>query len=422
MYRYLLVVMMLVLSVFASTAQDDTLIDAPVVISDALLEHLIDLERQTIEMRGLQPSVEVIREFPNRQQLLDYVYNDIGAELTPDVIHEANVVYRAMGFWDADFDLEETYLMLLGDQIAGFYDLETKIMNTVTSDGGTLGDVLSTLDRIVYVHEYTHFLQDQNYDLTELQEAIPDDNYDYSQAVLALIEGDASAVMSDFTTKLLSENPLLAVGLLLTGMDTAMPAGVPAILIEELLASYTLGEMFVRSLVNDGGWERVNEAYLNPPTSMMHIYYPQKYLDDVQPIAVTLTADAGALGDGWELTTSNILGIFYWREYTAQTLGMTGVNPLISGWMGDYNHYYYHPESDQVAWSARITWESEEARDTFLQAVVEDGLMAEFDRSSVACGTVDGQVSCMMAVDERDTLYAVAPSIEGALALVELAD
>jgi hypothetical protein len=417
--RYFIVLLVFVLSVVVSFAQEDTVLDAPVVISDALLDHLLDLERQTVELRGLEPSEEVIREFPNREQLMDYVYNVIGAELTPDVIAESNVMYRAMGFWDADFDLEATYLMLLSDQIAGFYDLETKIMNTVTSDGGALGDVLSVLDRIVYVHEYTHFLQDQNYDLTELQESVPDDNVDYSQAVLSLIEGDASTIMSDFTTKLLSENPLLAIGLLLTATDTAIPAGVPDIMIEELTASYTLGETFVRALIADGGWERVNQAYITPPTSMMHIYYPQKYLDGVQPIAVTLTDDASVLGDGWDLSSSSILGIFYWREYVKETIGLNTANALMAGWMGDYNHYYYHADNDQVAWSARITWEDETSRSNFYQTI---GIVLgdETVESGAICGEVGEQFACIEALGERDVLYTVAPTLEQASALVEL--
>lgn len=418
MYRYWIVAVLLVMSVFVSVAQDDTSVETP-VISDALLTHLQELEQETIALRGLSPEQEVIREFPNREQLMDYVYNVIGAEITPEVVHEANMVYRAMGFWDADFDLQETYLMLLSDQIAGFYDLETKIMNTVTSDGGALGDTLSVLDRIVYVHEYTHFLQDQNYDLTTLQESAPDNNDDYSQAILSLIEGDATATMTDFTTKLLTEKPLLAIGMLLSGVDTAMPAGVPDILISELTASYTLGESFVRALIRDGGWDRVNEAFINPPTSMMHIYHPQKYLDGVQPLEVTLTDDASVLGDGWTLEAHKIIGMFYWSEYIKQTIGLSHGNQLISGWMGDYNHYYYHAENDQIAWSARITWD-EEANRTIFYETIGIVLGEEPTESGAICGDVGEFFACINASGERDILYTIAPSIEQALALIEL--
>lgn len=422
MYRYFFVVALLVMSVLTTMAQDHTDVVNPdtAIVSDALLEHLSDLEQRAIDLRGLQPTDEVIRDFPDRDQLTDYVYNVIGAELTPDVVHKSNVMYRAMGFWDANFDLVETYLMLLNDQIAGFYDLETKIMHTVTSNGAALGDSLSILDRVVYVHEYTHFLQDQNYDLTTLQSNIPDTNTDESMAVLALIEGDATVTMTDFVTNLISENPLLAVGLLLTTMDTAMPEGVPEVMIAELTASYTLGENFVRSLIRQGGWDQVDEAFLNPPTSMMHIYYPQKYLDGVQPIEVGLTDGANVLGDDWTLTYETTLGIFYWREYGKSILGLTGINPLTSAWMGDYNHFYYNESEDQVAWSSRITWEDEISRTLFYQVIGEDAFKSDSADNDVLCGMVGLQFGCIKPIDERDLIYAVAPSIEQATALVEL--
>jgi len=65
---------------------------------------------------------------------------------------------QPLGLLEADFDLGTFYTNLLSEQIAGYYDDETKEMYVV-------GEQFSGMERLTYSHEYVHALQDQNYDI-----------------------------------------------------------------------------------------------------------------------------------------------------------------------------------------------------------------------------------------------------------------
>ena len=58
------------------------------------------------------------------------------------------------------------------------------------------GQPLSFTDQITYVHEFTHALQDQYFDLNTLLSPQVEDNPDQALAVTSLVEGDATASMT----------------------------------------------------------------------------------------------------------------------------------------------------------------------------------------------------------------------------------
>ncbi|MCA9906842.1 MAG: hypothetical protein KC547_23465, partial [Anaerolineae bacterium] len=60
------------------------------------------------------------------------------------------------------------FIEVLGSQVAGFYDTETGVMNVIPVIGDDPGEGLSLTEQIIYVHEYTHALQDQHFTLDSL--------------------------------------------------------------------------------------------------------------------------------------------------------------------------------------------------------------------------------------------------------------
>ena len=65
----------------------------------------------------------------------------------------------AFGLINPDFDLQNLYIDLYSEQIAGFFDIEENEMVVVQGEG------FGGVERFVYAHEYTHVLQDQNFDI-----------------------------------------------------------------------------------------------------------------------------------------------------------------------------------------------------------------------------------------------------------------
>src|SRR5690606_23013873 len=120
---------------------------------------------------------------------------------------------------EPDVNLRDVYLELLGAQVAGFYDSDTKMMNVVPTSG-LLSDDLTLTEEIIYVHEFTHALQDQFFGLDPLIE--PEEvakHPDRALAAISLVEGDATAVMQVYVQNVVSRNPMAAFQILGEGLQ-----------------------------------------------------------------------------------------------------------------------------------------------------------------------------------------------------------
>ena len=93
---------------------------------------------------------------------------------------------RALGLVEGDVDLIGANEDLDAASITGFYSDRTKRMVV----RGT--DITDVVTRVTVVHELTHALQDQRYDLNHLNGLVRDSGEDF--ALTGLIEGDASYV------------------------------------------------------------------------------------------------------------------------------------------------------------------------------------------------------------------------------------
>ena len=80
------------------------------------------------------------------------------------------------------------------EETLGFYDHEEDRLCLI----GDSAVAVDPMDKLTLAHEYAHALQDQHFDLSALMEQ--DDDSEASGAMLALIEGDATVVMSFYFT------------------------------------------------------------------------------------------------------------------------------------------------------------------------------------------------------------------------------
>ena len=149
---------------------------------------LAEIEEQVIAIRGLEAADIGPAEIITRAELADELARIFEEDYPPEEQRRDNLSLRAFGLLEADQDVAELQLELLGDRVLGFYDDDEKRM-VVVSDTG-----LDVEARITYAHEYTHALQDAAYGLDSLQpDAVGED--DRGLARVALIEGDASVAM-----------------------------------------------------------------------------------------------------------------------------------------------------------------------------------------------------------------------------------
>lgn len=413
--KQLLFMLLLIIITYPITAQQDDTIE----ISPELIAHLDQLDVAVSQLRELDILADVERRFPTRQDVIDFVMQATQEELDVQTVLEQTQFYIAFDFVSPEFDLVATYTTLLADQVAGFYDPETGIMNVLlTSPDAVLEDELPILEQLVYVHEYTHALQDQHFDLLTYLEDVTEP--DASLAALALVEGDATLVMQDYTLLLAEQDPLALLALLDDDLllDAEMPAGTPAVLEAELTMPYFDGLLFVMALHRDGGWDSVDAAYANPPVSTEQIFHPEKYLAGEMPIAVSLPPVE--LGEGWEQLMDYTLGEFYLREYlNTQVDRSTAINAA-AGWGGDRMNLYYNADRDARAWVIELVMDTPEDAVEFKTAYM-DFILGRLPESTVIgdCYTTQAETLCLLDVDDTTLKISYAPEVALARQLLD---
>ena len=232
---------------------------------------------------------------------------------------------RALGLIAGDTKLQQDSTKIQSSGVLAFYsDQQEKVVvrGTGTLDAST---------RVILAHELTHALQDQHFDLKKLRsEAAPGADL----AVLSLIEGDAVSVENEYYDSLSTADQ--------TAYDDAQTsaygefqtatADVAPVLSLEFDAPYEFGPAFVAALRNERGYQRVDEAFADPPTSMEQVMWPARYLARQDPVAVDIPKSTEAES---ELFPPEPLGAFETYLVLAQRLDPKVALTAARGWGGD---------------------------------------------------------------------------------------
>ncbi len=242
-------------------------------------------------------------------------------------------VYRALGLLAEGVSLRDAYLELQGGQVIGYYDPSVDELFIVSRSGG-----LGPTQRVTYAHEFTHELQDRQFDLESLGLAEATDEGDRALAILALVEGDATSVQTAWMTANLS--PVELGQIVAEAADPeilAVLGRAPAILLETSLFAYQAGAAFVGTLLAQGGYWAVDAAYEALPASTEQVIHPEKYLTGEAPVDVALPGDLAArFAGGWTLDAQDTLGEFQLRIWLREG-GLAGdvARLAAEGWGGD---------------------------------------------------------------------------------------
>jgi len=292
----------------------------------------------------IESDVRAIRGLQAKKEVDPVVLDDAGIKKitadgfkkdNPQALVDANErLLKGLGLLPADANLGELYVKLLGEQVAGLYSPDDKQLYVVSRSGK-----LGPTEKTTFAHEYTHALQDQNFDLGSLKLDEVGEG-DKGIAGLSLVEGDATLVMSLWQIQHLSQADLLQLlGESLNPEVTASLDAMPKVLQESLLFPYTAGLSFVQALQASGGWDAVNAAFRDPPASTEQVLHPEKYASHEAPVDVTLPADLPAkLGPGWTKGLEDTLGEFQLKVWLDQAGGGSGgpsADTAAAGWGGD---------------------------------------------------------------------------------------
>jgi hypothetical protein len=392
----------------------------PEPIPPEIAVQMDQIETEVITLRNLQPTGPVSRRLLSPDDLRQKIESDFFEDYPIEEAEQDTIVLSAIGLLDPDFDMFNFYQDLLSEQIAGQYDQNTKEMDIIQDSG------FGGIERLTYAHEYTHALQDQNYDiengLNYSSESCKEDS-ERCAAIQALLEGDASMLELEWFNNYATSQDFYDIQDFYQDYEGPVLESAPDFLREDFIFPYIYGQSFVEYLYNIGGWDAINNAYRDLPLSTEQILHPERYPDD-RPIEIEKPDLSLVLGDQWQELDSGVMGEWYTylilahgREPDARIDDVEAQNAS-EGWGGDYYLVYYDEQNQDTVVVMRTIWESENDAKQFFDAFQQHS-SARFGSPSNDEGNrinwTHPEGFTEISIDELETTWIFAPDEATAL-------
>jgi hypothetical protein len=263
-------------------------------------------------------------------------------------LKNGEMVLKKFGLVPRDFDVDTFLVQLMREQVAGYYDPQTKYVNLL--------NWLPPETQIpVLAHELTHALQDQNFGMEKWvrgpnhkkkmspAETIADD--ESTVARHAVLEGQAMAVMIDYMLaplgKSLVNSPQIADAMeagMAQGGDSPVFSKSPLYLQRVLIFPYTYGLDFERALLKKGKNAAFAGVFQRPPQNTREVMEPDAYLANEKLAPLAPPDVASLLGKEWEMYDVGSIGEFDVAMIAEQFGDATASKRIYPNWRGGY--YY----------------------------------------------------------------------------------
>ena len=247
--------------------------------------HVAELLQTAETYRGLKALRPVPAGSMSARKLKKQLRESMPKDFPPAELKSLEISLKAFGLIPETMDLGRYLPELLSSQVAGFYEPDGKYLALVA-----LPKAVDMNEDMVLVHELTHALQDQHFDLHRFEDRDP--LSDGGTAKRALVEGDATLVMIDAGLRTsFAATPGAEAGMagllqdpeaLLAGSPDLPGAremsAAPAWIRESLIFSYFQGFAFCVSARRRGGQALLDYAFTtDPPRSTEQILHPEKW-------------------------------------------------------------------------------------------------------------------------------------------------
>ncbi len=310
-------------------------------------------------------------------------------------------VLRVLQLVDGNNDHLMTQLLdLYQSQVLAFYDpLDhvyysirelPKAMDAAGLDPATMRDM-------VVIHELTHALQDQRFDVGAREAALTKDS-DGGLAFHALLEGEATLVMMAYMLDkmgqpldALVQNPSVLEAMA-GGADKNIDPGVPRYFVETLKFPYMEGLRLCIEGYRRGGWKELDKMDANPPRSTREVLHPDDYFARLERGARGAAFDNAALLTTSRTLTVEHLGEFHWRYLVGAKAS--------AGWVDDRVQIAQSDACEPTV-LAEVRYSSEASarafRDAYVAFLHERGVAAraavEGERVRIAYGADDALIA-----------------------------
>ena len=309
---------------------------------DERLARMVDSLRPSVEratgMRFTGPTRSALR---TRDEIREYLTGRLREDFPPEREEGIGAVYRLLGLIPDTLDLKQLLLDLYTEQVAGFYDPESRTLFGVQGAD-------PTQLRLVLAHELVHALQHQYLPVDSLMEQ--KGNADRQSAAQAVLEGHAT---------------IASIRVLTPGQDVmARPefwqlfrdqirqqqgsmevfSRAPLAIRFELIFPYLNGAEFMRWWMSERSSEPL-PTVATMPKSTEHILHPDRYARADDPIPVRF-ADSTV-----DVLYEDTFGEFETQVLSAVFLSLADVPTERSlGWGGDRLRIYRSTLGPALVW------------------------------------------------------------------------
>jgi hypothetical protein len=283
------------------------------------------------EERGLEFQHPVAIEFLPSEEFAEAV--EISAEnFTTDELEEIvrdAAYYRSLGLLEGDIDLLEEYNRASGEVILAYYDPEEE--RIFVNASRVEGLELTPYQQATLVHELTHVLQDQHFDLERLGSFGLDE---IDVTFRAMAEGDAVRMQSrwiqqldvdEFDEYLEEEEKEFG------DIEDLEPTEGAEVLGAYGGVPYGFGSAFVQMIELAKGEGAVDDLLRSPPFSEEQLVHPWTYLATDRPD----TLPNPPLDPGDELFEEGGFGAVTWFLMLAERIDPATALAAVDGWGGD---------------------------------------------------------------------------------------
>jgi len=151
------------------------------------------IAKELTEISGMTLLHPVPCDFITKDKVNQFLKKRVKDSASPEDIRAQELVLRKFGLVPQDFDLAKTTVDLLTEQAAAYYDYDKRklfIIESTPSDN----------QEPVLAHELSHALADQHFRLAKFIRK-GRDNDDGSDARMAVMEGQATWMMSEYIAR-----------------------------------------------------------------------------------------------------------------------------------------------------------------------------------------------------------------------------
>jgi hypothetical protein len=335
----------------------------------AMVDELIPV---AVRLRGLEPKGPIRKGVKSREEISQFISQEANNQFEKGELRSEGIVLQKLGLIPMDLDYASFAIKLLSEQAGGYYDPATKFLYIAAW-------LPADQQRPAMIHELTHALQDQYYDLDSMikrdRKARNDDSV---LAHMAIAEGDATAVMLNYVLEPVgrsyTELPdivfIMQAQLSLMNDQFEVLKSAPEYLKQTLVFPYSYGAAFMQKVrAHNEPWSVVDKIYSDLPSSTEQIIHPEKYLGERDnPKPVEVADPATKLGKEWKAVYKNVLGEFGLSLLLQLNLAEEVAKRAATGWGGD-QLILVEDGGGRSAVFVETAWDTQEAADRFFGAL-----------------------------------------------------